>query len=262
MSATLTASDFLTYFPRVSRLMGDHNVAERIVDLDSLAPTLVRQIEQDLGFLVRRVSEEKVSSAYRHLFQNPDLFRTPRELVPALYEVHAAAMLASVARAVTLTPRVGARRADVMCEIGSHRLFVEVTTYVETWPPPSKNIHEFEFYERSTVERSFNTIPRSLDLQYLDIPASKEVRDRIKTKAGQLPAAELGLVILGAPYSETRDIEAALFGDGYCDFTPRGDAEWGRYKKRRSRPSYSCDKARTHAPILWRICSRLTPRVS
>jgi hypothetical protein len=97
-------------------------------------------------------------------------------------------------------------------------MFVEVTTLVEKWPPPSR-LDNIEWYERASVERSFDPMPRPDDLTYRDTPASKVLRDRIEEEARQLPDGESGLVVLGAPYAEEAAIDAALFGDGH-DFKP------------------------------------------
>jgi predicted nucleotidyltransferase len=231
MIALPTPSGFSTSYPRVAHLMGDRNVADRIDELDRFGLEFIRQVEDDLEYLARQIPRERVSAAYRNLLRNPQkkvpvLFR----LMPALYEIRAAAMLTSVAREIVLRPSVGSGRADVGGLIGTHRIFVEVTTYIDTWPPGSKSIEELEEYERATIERSFDPVPRSYRPRYRDVPASKEVRDRIRKKAGQLTSEELGLVIVGAPRTTARDIEAALFGDGYCDFPAQGDAEFGRVR--------------------------------
>lgn len=224
MTTRLTASLISTNFPRVSRLMGEKNVAGRIQQLDWFGSEFIHQIECDLDFLAQRVPEPQVSAAYRPRLKNPDL-------IPALYEIRAAAMLANVSSEVTLEPPVGPRHADVLCVIGSHRVFVEVTTWVDKWPPPPKSIGVVEWYDRAIVERSFNPQPRSYDPRYRDVPASQPIRDRIKDKRRrQLPNGELGLIVLGAPYAEWRDLDAALFGDGCVDFTAREGAGPPRVK--------------------------------
>ena len=224
MTAQLTARLMSTKFPRVSRLMGDKNVDERIQELDWFGQEFIHQIDCDLEFLAQRIPETKVATAYRPRLRNPDL-------IPALYEIRAAAMLATVASDVTLEPRVDPRHADVMCVIGSHRLFVEVTTWVDKWPPPPKNIGVVECYDRAIVERSFNPeLQRSYDPRYRDVPASQQLRDRIKDEQRQLPRGELGLIVLGAPYAEWREIDAALFGDGYVNFMPPSGPQSGRVK--------------------------------
>jgi predicted nucleotidyltransferase len=194
--------------------MGDQDFADRVEELGRPGPTLVHQIERDLDVLARKVPEDKISAAYRNLFRDHHLLRNLRGLAPVLYEVRAASMLASAACEITLNPPVGSGRGDVMCLVGAHRIFVEVTTCFEKWPPPS-SIENIDWYERASVERSFNPMPRSDDPKYRDIPASKVLRDRIKAKAHQLPGTGLGLIVLGAPNAEAADIEAALFGDGH-----------------------------------------------
>jgi predicted nucleotidyltransferase len=208
MIARLTPIGFSTRFPRVAGLIGDRNVAGRIQELERFGPELIQQIDQDLEFLAHHLPEQRVSAAYRGLLRNPDRLRD------ALYEIHAAAMFATVASEVTLAPRVGPRKADVMCVIEASRIFVEVTTLVEKWPPPSR-LDRIEWYERASVERSFDPTPRPDDLTYRDTPASKVLRDRIEEEARQLPDGDPGLVVLGAPHAGEADIEAALFGDDH-----------------------------------------------
>ena len=208
MIARLTPNRFSASFPRVASLMGDRNVAGRIEELEWFGPEFIRQIDRDLEFLARQVPEQNVSAAYR------DALRNPVRLRDAFYEVRAAAMFATVASEVTLAPRVGPGKADVMCVIEGSRIFVEVTTLVERWPPPSP-LDKIEWYERASVERSFDPMPRPDDLTYRHTPASKVLRERIKKKEDQLPDGDPGLVVLGAPHAEEADIEAALFGDGH-----------------------------------------------
>jgi hypothetical protein len=208
MIARLTPNLFSTSFPRVAGLMGDRNVAGRIEELEWFGPEFIKQIDRDLEFLARRVPEQDVSAAYRGPLRNPSRLRD------VLYEIRAAAMFATVASEVTLAPRVGLGKADVMCVIEASRIFVEVTTLVERWPPPSP-LDKIEWYERASVERLFDPMPRPDDLTYRDTPASKVLRDRIEEEARQLPDGDPGLVVLGAPHAAEADIEAALFGDGH-----------------------------------------------
>lgn len=223
MTTRLSASLISTNFPRVSRLMGEKDAADLIQQLDWFGSEFLHQIESDLDFLAQRVPEPKISTAYRPRLQNPDL-------TPALYEIHATAMLATVADDLTLEPPVDpSRQADVACVIGLHKVFVEVTTWVDKWPPPPKAIGVVELWDRAIVERSFNLQPRSYDPRYRDVPASQQLRDRITDKARQLPMSELDLIVLGAPNAELRDVDAALFGDGSIDFMPRGRPEPGRF---------------------------------
>lgn len=208
MSASVAPSTFSTRFPRVGRLMGDGNIAERVEELESFGPGFIRQMERDLEFLGRRVPEAKVSAAYRNLLRNRGRLRD------ALYEIRAAAMFATAASDVALAPRVGLGKTDIMCVLEAARIFVEVATLIERWPPPSR-LDNIEFYERASVERSFNPMPPPDDSKYRDTPASKVLRDRIEEEACQLPDDDPGLVVLGAPHAEEADIEAALFGDGH-----------------------------------------------
>jgi len=225
MTLRLGPTAFATRFPRVAGLMGEGNIAARIEELEWFGPEFVHQMECDLDFLGRRVGGPRVSAAYR------DGLRNPRRLRDALYEIRASAMLATVASEITLTPRVGRRKADVMCVVHGSRIFVEVTAWVDPWPPPPRRVGVVEWHERATVERSFNLgPPPAYDSRYLDVPASQKLRERIADEARQLPGDELGVIVLGAPHAEPRDIDAALFGDGYVDFMPRGVAQSGRVK--------------------------------
>jgi predicted nucleotidyltransferase len=208
MIARLTPNLFSTSFPRVAGLMGDRNVAGRIEELEWFGTEFIKQIDRDLEFLARQVPEQDVSAAYRGPLRNPARLRD------VFYEIRAAAMFATAASEVMLAPRVGPRKADVMCVIEASRIFVEVTTLVERWPQPSP-LDKIEWYERASVERSFDPMPRPDDLTYRDTPASKVLRDRIEEEARQLPDGDPGLVVLGAPHAEEADIEAALFGDGH-----------------------------------------------
>jgi predicted nucleotidyltransferase len=225
MIARLTPSVFSGGAPRVAALMGGGSVAERIQELEWFGPEFAHQMDCDLKFLDRRLGERNVSAAYR------DLLRNRGRLRDALYEIRAAAMLATVASDMTLTPGIGSRKADARCVIEASRLFVEVTTWVDTWPRPPERVGVVEVHDRAIVQRSFNPAPAPpYDRRYLDVPASQKLRARIADEAGQLPADELSLIVLGAPDADLRDVDAALFGDGYSSFTPAGSAGVERFK--------------------------------
>lgn len=204
MSTILTEAGFAASFPRLSRLVPSKSLAARSAEFEGLGLGPMWQIERDLELLARHVSEDSLSAAYRNVIRNPG------HLIEALYEIRVASMLAPVSSGLTLAPAIGERRSDVQCVIDSRRLFFEVTAYVDKWPPA-----DGEMYSRATVERSFDPTERPDELRYRDIPASKEVRDRISGKARQLRTGELNIVVLGAPNTQSRDVEAALLGDEY-----------------------------------------------
>lgn len=195
------------HFPRLGNLLKRGQIERRRQEFDRLGVGPLYQVERDLILLERHVPARELGRAYRDLLNNAGNF------VQALYEIRVAAMLASAANGLVLAPPSGEGRADLECVIGDQRVFVEVTTYLDRWPPPDGQMDS-----RATVERSFDSTDRPTEPNHRDVPASKEIRDRVIGEIRQLPEGEPSLIVLGAPNTWSGDVEDALLGDadGLC----------------------------------------------
>ncbi|MGH7673225.1 MAG: hypothetical protein ACREMC_10010 [Gemmatimonadales bacterium] len=81
-------------------------------------------------------------------------------------------MLAPFVDKLELAPKVERGRCDLSCLVERETVFVEVTTWIDKFPPPDGKLHA-----RATVERSFDPTSKRDD-------ASKQLRDRIVDRAG------------------------------------------------------------------------------
>jgi len=191
-------------FPLLVGLLGPESIRGRREEFDRLGVAPLWQVERDLSLLSRHTSTPEIPRAYRDLLRNPGRF------IDALYEIHVAAMLAPFVDRLELAPTVERGRCDLRCVIRNESVFVEVTTWIDTFPPLDGKIHA-----RTTVERSFDPTSERHDNAVRAIPASKQLRDRIGEKVRQLPRDAMTVVVIGAPQSWSQDIVAALHGDEY-----------------------------------------------
>lgn len=208
MSAPQIQVSFAQYYPRLSSLLRKGQIEQRSEEFERLGVAPLFQVERDLALLARYVAERGLTRAYRNLLSNTGRF------VEALYEIHVAAMLAPVATDLVFAPQTGKKRCDLACTIGGSRISIEITSYIDRWPPPDGRL-----YGRATVEKSFDPTTRGPDPDFRETPASKELRDRILGKIHQLPRGQMNLIVLGAPNTWSQDVGAALYGDPYFLFS-------------------------------------------
>ncbi len=191
-------------FPRLLDLLGTEVVRRRRGEFDRLGVAPLWQVERDLALLSRYTPTATIVRAYRDLLRNPGCF------VDALYEIHVAAMLAPFVDTLELAPKVERGRCDLSCVIWNETVFVEVTTWIDKFPPADGKLHA-----RATVESSFDPTSKGNDPDVRSIPASKQLRDRVVEEVRQLPRDAITAVVVGAPQSWSADVAAALLGDEY-----------------------------------------------
>lgn len=184
-------------------------------ELAKIQPALLWQMERDLELLTRHAAWADVERAYRRLLGNPG------QLMDAAYEIRVAALLAPHADRLELAPKVGLGKCDVRFEACGQSAFVEVTATRDCFPWPRRSRGSggseddiFEVRERPTIERSFDpTTGTGNDEHGRAVPASQELRDRIRGELRQLPAGQTNLLVVGVTAGRSLDMEAALLGD-------------------------------------------------
>lgn len=124
-------------------------------------------------------------------------------------------MLAPFADKLELAPKIGARRCDLKCEVGGEEVFFEVTTRVDKFlsEPDILESDSDEISGRVTVEASFDPTTARDDPKIRGIPASQELRERIKEEVRQLPSGERAVLVVGAREGRSEYMEWALWGD-------------------------------------------------
>lgn len=195
-------------FPHLAALLPEKVARQRSEELDHIEPALFWQLERDLGLLCRYVPEADIRRAYR------DLLCAPGQLVEALYEIRSGAMLVPVVERPELAPAVGPRKCDFKGAIAGHAVFVEVTKKEDLFPfERGRGEDVTPMRGRVTVEAGFDPTTARQDPSVRGIPASQELRERIRDKLRQLPVGEINLLVVGARGGLSLDTEAAVLGD-------------------------------------------------
>src|SRR5207245_9233996 len=138
------------------------------------------------------------------------------------------------------------------CVIDGSRLFIEVTTSRENFPPR----YDMEMCSRATVESSFDVAGRQSDRE---IPRSKELRDRLKLKAAQLPVGKPGVLVFGARDGRSIDMEGALYGDEYVGLERGNQPKFERFENGLFSISDDLGGASSVSAVVW---IRLVPEFS
>lgn len=194
-------------FPNLAALLGEKVIRQRRSELERVKPALLWQLERDLALLGRYVPKAEITRAYRGLVGSPD------QLVQALYEIRAAAMLAPVVEQPELAPAVGRKKCDFKGTIAGHAIFVEVTKKEDLFPfERGRNEDITPIRGRVTVEAEFDPTARQ-DPSVRGIPASQELRERVREELGQLPAGEISVLVVGTLGGRSLHVEEALHGD-------------------------------------------------
>lgn len=182
-------------------------------ELAGIQPALLWQMERDLELLTRHVRWAEIERAYRRGLRNPG------QLENVAYELRVAAMVAPHTGQLELAPPVNGGRCDLRFEACARLIFVEVTATSDPFPwsrRPSDRT-EFDEYvvrEHPTIEREFDPTQRSTNVEAaVAVPASQELRQRIRGELHQLPAGQTNLLVVGVTAGKSLDMEAALFGD-------------------------------------------------
>lgn len=195
-------------FPHLAALVPEKVARQRSEELDRIKPALFWQLERDLGLLCRYVPEADIRRAYRNLLC------APGQLVAALYEIRSAAMLVPVVERPELAPAVGPRKCDFKGTIAGHAVFVEVTKKEDLFPFERGRSEDVTAMRgRVTVEAEFDPTTARQDPSVRGIPASQELRERIRGKLGQLPEGEVNLLVVGTLDGHSLDVATAVQGD-------------------------------------------------
>ncbi|MBI4247700.1 MAG: hypothetical protein HY614_11005, partial [Candidatus Rokubacteria bacterium] len=195
-------------FPNLAALLPGKVIRQRRAELERIKPALLWQLERDLALLCRYVPKAGITRAYR------DLLGAPGQLVEALYEIRSAAMLAPFVERPELAPTVGPGKCDFKGTIAGHTVFVEVTKKEDLFPfERGSQEKTMPVRGRVTVEAEFDPTTARQDPSVRGIPASQELRERIRDKLRQLPAGEINLLVVGTLGGLSLHTEAAVLGD-------------------------------------------------
>jgi len=181
------------------------------------------QADEDLARLSRRVPLQTLVGAYRHML------RDRAQLLPAIYEIHGAALLGETSTRLRLhVPRNEGTRVnfDVEAEIAGHIVNADCKTRWDDFPfnvPPKAEHSE----ERDQISGYFGSRPtidphdaeavglpaqrRLPDARHKDIPESSVVRSSLADALTQMPDG-INLAILGQAAGSVSHLERTLYG--------------------------------------------------
>jgi predicted nucleotidyltransferase len=224
-------------FPTLAEIMGKKELISTFQQLSRAGQSvelLFHQLEKDLKYLARHLKVQTLSRVLR------GQLRDKKESVSSVYEVCAAALLASVSEEIQLhVPTKRGKKCDFRVKIHGCEIYGEVKTRDDTLPfniAPEKDDdgEDVCVATRATVD------PHVADGnagagEEKPIPESTELRQRIVKALEQLPDEYPNLVVLGligdhdSPQKTQVELEAALFGDEFFRAHGALGIEKGRY---------------------------------
>lgn len=208
--STAAAIQIASAMPHLTGMIGQHGLSRRSEELERLGLAALWQLERDLALVERYVPAAHVARAYG------DQLRNAGQVMRVLYEARVAAMLAPIAQAIELAPRVGQGSCDLKCLLGGREVFFEVTTVEDIFPWTREELRQGQdapVRGRTTVHGAFDP-GRAANHEVGKTPRSHVLRQRIIEELRQLPPAEIDIVVVGTPVGgHSEHLEEALHGD-------------------------------------------------
>lgn len=223
MAGMSCAKNIEDRFPTLTQMLGKKKTSTAFQDvthngLDGKA--LFHQVECDLQYL--HLHKHMDLGALSHAYK--DQLGDKNEIIPAVYEIYTAALLASVSDEIQLhLPTTGSQNCDFHIKIHGCEIYGDVKTRYDIFPfntSPTKDDSGADLYmaSRATVDPHVAEAGPHPELNK-PIPESTELRQRIEGALTQLPAAQPNLIVLGlignydSPRTTRENLENALFGD-------------------------------------------------
>lgn len=180
-----------------------------------------KQIEKDLDILNRHLNTNKLVSCYRDSLRNkPQIART-------IFEIHGAALLATIATRLDLhVPKGGGteRAFDIWAEIHGFSINAECKTRKDEFPfnlpLQSDNISEIPIYggSRGTMD-PHDASELGIEMKkpinasgHIVTPESTVIRQLLLEALEQLPSIGHNLIMFGHIEGDRYDLENALYG--------------------------------------------------
>ena len=223
------------------------------------------QLDRDIGILTGHLNIGKLVSCYR------DSLRNQPQIQKTIFEIHGAALMASVATRIDLhVPLVdgSGRNYDIWAEIGGYPVNAESKTRKDQFPfnlPP-----EPDSTSESPVYGGFREIMDPHDLADLGIecrkpvdgfcniatPESTVIRQILLEGLGQLPTDGNNLIIFGHIEGYRHNLEDALYGAKFIEQQAGPETEKVTFSLKRA-PTGAYDRGPAGEPfrglngVLW-----------
>ena len=221
----MTIEEIIGRFPNLGSVVDETWMRREAVPVEALInPRLpwFDQLEKDLSLLETRVGHQKLIACYRAPL------RDRPQIQKAIFEIHGAALLASIATEVALhVPRLGgsAKNFDVGVEILGSKINVEAKTRKDEFPFnfPGKSRGAAgtmeHFGVRATVdphdaaELGIATTQQHPGGDFVPTPESTVIRQILQDGLSQLPEQGCKLILFGHIDGDRNNLERALFGE-------------------------------------------------
>jgi hypothetical protein len=222
-----TPEELMRRFPVLTEVVGRSwlpAIAARFKAQRGPRPEWYEQTDRDLQLLRTKVSMHELLACYKTMLRNHDRF------LDAVYEIHGAALLASVADHVELhvSPAANSRRDfDVRAEIAGVVINADCKTRLDSFPvrPDFKDPEgsysgsraALDPYDADAMGLSRDT--GSSGGRHISIPESTVIRQLIEKALAQLPDDGINVVLFGQIRGDRQHLERALFrGAPIADF--------------------------------------------
>lgn len=222
---TMVTIELIERLPKVVSVLGEQWIQQNAAWIDAyIDPRLVwyEQLEQDLACLEARMGLQKLTSCYR------DPLRDKPQIQKTMYEIHGAALLASMATRVDLhVPRGDGMGTnfDVWAEIEGQQVNAECKTRKDEFPfnlpRESGDIEEgvsSRWGVRETIdphdaaELGIQATQRNSEMHHIQTPESTVIRQMLLDGLSQLPRSGCNIIIFGQIEGNRRSLEEALYG--------------------------------------------------
>jgi hypothetical protein len=177
------------------------------------------QLDRDIGILSKYLDNEKLVSCYR------DSLRNQPQIQKTIFEIHGAALMASVAAKIDLhVPLVdgSGRNYDIWAEIGGYPVNAEFKTRKDEFPfnlprepGPASDIPggvRETMDPHDAADLGINLRKPVDGLHHISTPESTRIRQILLDGLGQLPVTGYNFVIFGHIEGDRRNLKDALYG--------------------------------------------------
>ena len=220
------------------------------------------ELDRDIRILSAHLNIEKLVSCYR------DSLRNQPQIQKTIFEIHGAALLASVATQIDLHILRGdgsGRNYDVWAMVGGHPINVESKTRKDQFPfnfpaepDPETKIPVYGGYRATMDPHDAEDLRIKSNLidfsNHIATPESTVIRQILFEGLGQLPPTGYNLIIFGHIEGNRRNLKDALYG---TEFIERQESrEKVRFSLKRA-PTGAFDKGPAGEPfrglngVLW-----------
>lgn len=221
--------EIITWIPNFAALIGEEWLRRKRDSAEEFISDRLpwyEQLDRDIGILTGHLNIGKLVSCYR------DSLRNQPQIQKTIFEIHGAALLASVATKIDLHIPLGdgsGRNYDIGAEIGGYPVNAESKTRKDQFPfnlpPEPDSTSEIPVYGGfREIMDPHNAADLGIECRkpvdgfhYIANPESTVIRQILLDGLGQLPTTGNNFIIFGHIEGDRHNLEDALYGAEFVE---------------------------------------------